>query len=34
MVNNVKAWLETKSVILPQITNKVNANAIWTQLHS
>ena len=34
MVNNVKSWLKAKSIILPQITNKENANAIWTQLHS
>ena len=33
MQANVKQWLDSPSAILPQITNRENASAQWTQLH-
>ena len=33
MIQNVNEWLESTCAILPQITNRQNAQAQWEQIH-
>ncbi len=34
MINNVPKWLDAPAAIMPKITNRENANAIWKQIHN
>lgn len=33
IVNNIHRWLDKECSIMPQITNRENANLLWLQLH-
>ena len=33
IIDNVEKWLESPCVILPAITNRQNARAMWIQMH-
>ena len=34
MMDNIPKWLEAPAAILPKITNRENANAVWKQIHA
>lgn len=34
MTANIGRWLSAKCAVLPMVTNRQNANAVWRQLHS
>lgn len=33
MVNNIALWLDSPFRLIPRITNRENAKAVWLQLH-
>ena len=33
MIKNVKQWLSEECAILPAVSNKDNAMAVWKQIH-